>query len=96
MPFSKGERVTRRSVASEVGVIVSEPRTLRGKVWYSVVFGGRQQNVKKEDLRVITEESSILDLLIQGAFGDERSFSRLLTMARINAVSYTHLRAHET
>jgi len=84
MSFQKGDTVARRSIASEVGVIVDGPIERRGQVWYTVFFGGRRENVLEDDLQPVTEGGSILDRFLQGAFGDERSFSRLLTLARIN------------
>lgn len=84
MSFQKGDTVARRSVASEIGVIVDGPIMLRGQTWYTVFFGGRRENVLAEDLQPVAEGGTVLDLFLQGAFGDERSFSRLLTLARIN------------
>ncbi len=85
MPFSKGDKVARRSVASEVGMIEGGPRKMRGKVWYTVFFGGCSRSLAEDDLRLVTEESTLFDLTAQGAFGDQKSFSRLCTMARVNA-----------
>jgi superfamily II DNA or RNA helicase len=84
MSFQKGDTVARRSVASETGVVVDGPKVRRGQTWYTVFFGGRRENVLAEDLQPVAEGGTIRDLFLQGAFGDERSFSRLLTLARIN------------
>ncbi len=83
MSFAKGDRVARRSVASEIGVIVDGPTTRRGQVWYAVWFNSRSENVLEDDLCRVVEGGTIKDLFLQGAFGDEKSFSRLMTMARI-------------
>ena len=84
MNFQKGDTVARRSVASEIGVVVDGPVVRRGQTWYTVFFGGRRENVLAEDLQPVAEGGTIRDLFLQGAFGDEKSFSRLLTLARIN------------
>ncbi len=79
-----GDKVARRSIASEVGVIVEGPIELRGQIWFRVFIGGRTENILAEDLRPVGEGRSIKNLFINGAFGDDKSFSRLLTLARIN------------
>lgn len=83
MSFAKGDRVARRSVASEVGVVVDSPKTRRGQIWYVVCFNGQTENVIEDDLCSVAEAGTIKDLFLQGAFGNEKSFSRLMTMARI-------------
>ncbi len=106
MSFEKGDTVARRSVPSEKGVIVEGPKALRGETWYGVKFGGSAENILEEDLKLVEGgEETILDLFLQGAYGDERSFSRLLTLARINVplrdtiysyqASRTELHAHQ-
>ena len=82
--LKKGDNVARRSIASEVGSIAGGPVVLRGQTWYEVTFGGRQEKILAEDLRPVEDGASILDLFLQGAFGDEKSFSRLLTLSRVN------------
>jgi len=84
MIFQKGDRVARNSVASEVGVVLEGPTERRNKIWYKVFFGGRTESILAEDLRPVGEGESIQELFFKGAFGDEKSFSRLLTLARIN------------
>src|SRR5690554_5475460 len=84
MSFIKGDTVARRSIASEVGVIVEGPISRRGQTWYTVFFGGRRENVLEVDLQPVSEAGTIRGLFLEGVFGDERSFSRLLTLARIN------------
>ncbi len=84
MAFKKDDRVARRSIASEIGVIVDGPIERRGQIWYKVFFGGQFDNVLEEDLRSVGHGGTIKDLFIQSAYGNEKSFSRLLTLAKIN------------
>ena len=84
MTYQKGDKVARRSIASEVGIVVNGPRELRGQTWYKVFFDGRTESMLAEDLRPVGDRKSTKQLFIQGAFGDEKSFSRLLTLAKIN------------
>ena len=84
MIFQKGDKVARKSIASEVGVVLEGPIERRGQIWYKVFFGGRTESILSDDLRPVGEGRSVRDLLLKGAFGDEKSFSRLLTLARIN------------
>lgn len=79
-----GDMVARRSIASEVGVIVEGPIGRRGQIWFRVFIGGRTESILAEDLRPIGDGKSVKELFVNGAFGDERAFSRLLTFARIN------------
>lgn len=84
MSFGKGDKVARRSIASEVGLVTDGPIERRGDIWYKVFFGGEVESVLADDLRPIGQGGSTKELFMQGAYGNEKSFSRLLTLAKIN------------
>ena len=84
MSFEVGQKVARQSIASEIGVVVKGPIERRGQIWYTVFFGGNEENILEADLLPVGQNNSLFDLLSNGAFGDEKSFSRLLTLAKIN------------
>jgi superfamily II DNA or RNA helicase len=84
MVFKNEDRVARKSIASEVGVVLEGPIERRGQIWYKVFFGGRSESILGEDLQAVGEGKGVRELFVKGAYGDEKSFSRLLTLARID------------
>jgi len=86
MAFKTGERVARRSNASDVGVVIDGPTERRGQKFHKVFWSSTKgtENVAEEDLRPAPEGSDPRDLFIARAFGDHTSLARMVTYTKIN------------
>jgi superfamily II DNA or RNA helicase len=80
--FSIGQDVFDQS-RRQVGRIASEPILTGGEVVYKADFSGQIRIVHEEDLEVYQGPMDVRELLLNGAFGDHRIFSRRLTMSKL-------------
>ena len=85
-----GDKVARKSIASEVGVIVEGPIERRGQTWFRVFIGGRTENILAEDLRSVGEGRTVKELFLNGAFGDDKSLLRDYAWTPENSGYTTH------
>ncbi len=82
--FSKDQHVQLKSRRDQLGIVVHEPTRLAGQFWYSVRFvDGHQQRVPETNLEPFEGSPDIRALLINGAYADKKTFSKLLTFTKI-------------
>lgn len=80
--FSIGNDVFDRN-RRQVGRIRSGPTVSGGEVVYRADFGGRILTVHEDDLEMYGGDKDPESLLMAGVFGDNRTFSRRLTMSKL-------------
>lgn len=83
--FQHGDLVVRRNRRDERGVVQGPALRLAGRNFYRVIFPSSPNPVQvpEGDLEKVTFEMSIEDRLLNGEFGDQSTFSRLLTYERL-------------
>lgn len=83
--FQHGDLVVRRNRRDERGTIQGGALRLASRNFYRVIFPSTPNPVQvpEGDLELVTFEMSIQDRLLNGEFGDQSTFSRLLTYERL-------------
>ncbi len=83
--FHHGDMVVRRNRRDERGTVQGAAAQLAGRNFYKVVFPSSPNPVliPEGDLEKVTFEMSIQERLLNAEFGDQSTFSRLLTYERL-------------
>jgi len=83
--FQHGDLVVRRNRRDERGTVQGAALLLAGKHFYRVAFPSSPNPVQvpEGDLEKVTLDMSVEDRLLNGEFGDQSTFSRLLTYERL-------------
>jgi SNF2 family DNA or RNA helicase len=82
--FTAGQQVRRQSARDQLGVVIGAPKRIGGEWWYSIFLGGaRPMNLPESDLEAYTADRSLEDLLVEGIFGNKESFSKLITLTKL-------------
>jgi superfamily II DNA or RNA helicase len=83
--FQHGDLVVRRNRRDERGTVQGSAMRLANRNFYRVVFPSSPNPVQvpEGDLEKVTLEMSIEERLLNGEFGDQTAFSRLLTYERL-------------
>jgi len=93
--FQHGDIVRRVNRPDELGTIIGAGRKLGGQYYYKVLFHSSAIPVDaaESDLEKVTFGRSVEDLLLEGAFGDKVTFSRLLTYERLQSPLHDNIYA---
>ena len=83
--FQHGDIVVRRNRRDERGMVHGSAKTLASRNFYNVLFPSSPNPVQvgEGDLEKISLDMSIEDRLLNREFGDQSTFSRLLTYERL-------------
>jgi SNF2 family DNA or RNA helicase len=83
--FQHGDIVVRRNKRDERGTVQGAVKLIAARNYYRVLFPSSPapQTVAETDIEAVKIETSPEDLLLEGAFGDKSTFSRLLTYERL-------------
>jgi hypothetical protein len=83
--FHHGDMVVRRNRRDERGTVQGSALELACRNFYRVVFPSSPNPVQipEGDLEKVTFEMSLQERLLNGEFGDQSTFSRLLTYERL-------------
>lgn len=93
--YKNGEIVRRVNRPDELGTIIGAGKRLGGQYYYKVLFHNSAVPVDaaKSDLEEARFAQSVEKLLLQGAFGDKVTFSRLLTYERLQSPLHDNIYA---